>query len=74
MDLKKVHKDYDDFLKEYGFTQEFVNVFLQMNTVDDKDSKSLVVIKDSDIEGKGMFAIRHIKKGEYIAMGRVSNS
>lgn len=70
--LKTIRKDYADFLNEYGFTQDFVDTILNMNTVDDNDPKSLLEIRDSLIEGKGMFSIRDIEKNEYIAMGRVN--
>jgi mannose-6-phosphate isomerase-like protein (cupin superfamily) len=74
LNIEKIRKDYDDFLIECGFTQAFVNSILDLDTIDDKDSKSLVVVKKSDIEGVGMFAIRNIKKSEYIAMGKVNGS
>jgi len=70
--VNTIRKDYTDFLNEYGFTQEFVDVILKLDTMDDKDPASLVVIKDSVIEGVGMFAIRDITKGELIAMARVN--
>ena len=60
--LKTIRKDYADFLNEYGFTQDFVDTILNMNTVDDNDPKSLLEIRDSLIEGKGMFSIRDIEK------------
>ena len=70
--VNTIRKDYSDFLNEYGFTQEFVDVILKLDTMDDKDPTSLVVIKDSVIEGVGMFAVRDITKGELIAMARVN--
>ena len=70
--VNTIRKDYTDFLNEYGFTQEFVDVILKLDTMDDKDPTSLVVIKDSIIEGVGMFAVRDITKGELIAMARVN--
>ena len=70
--VNTIRKDYTDFLNEYGFTQEFVDVILKLDTMDDKDPTSLVVIKDSVIEGVGMFAVRDITKGELIAMARVN--
>jgi SET domain-containing protein len=70
--VNTIRKDYSDFLNEYGFTQEFVDVILKLDTMDDKDPTSLVVIKDSIIEGVGMFAVRDITKGERIAMARVN--
>ena len=70
--VETIRKDYADFLNEYGFTQEFVDTILNMNTVDDNDPKSLLELRDSLIEGKGMFAIRGIGENEYIAMGRVN--
>jgi SET domain-containing protein len=70
--VNTIRKDYTDFLNEYGFTQEFVDVILKLDTMDDKDPTSLVVIKDSVIEGVGMFAVRDITKGELIARARVN--
>jgi cold shock CspA family protein len=70
MDLEKIRQDYQDFLKEYGFTQELVDVFLEMETIEDND-KSLVEIKDSEIAGKGVFLIRDVSEGEYVGMGKV---
>ena len=40
--VETIRKDYKEFLNEYGFTQDFVDTVLNMNTVDDNDPKSLV--------------------------------
>lgn len=72
--LEKLRNDYKDFLNEYGFTQELVDMYLEMDTIDYKDSENLLELKDSEIAGKGMFAIRDICENEYIAMGKVNGS
>ena len=35
--VETIRKDYKEFLNEYGFTQDFVDTILNMNTVDDND-------------------------------------
>jgi len=70
MHLEQIRQDYQEFLKQYGFTQELVDVFLEMETIEDNDN-SLVEIKDSEIAGKGIFLIRGVNEGEYLGMGKL---
>ena len=67
--MDKIRQDYQNFLNEYGFTQELVDFYLEMETIEDND-KCLLEIKDSEIAGKGMFLIRDVIEGQYLGMGK----
>lgn len=69
--VKSICTDYTDFLNEYGFTQEFVDTILAMGTLDNEDAMCKVELKDSAIEGKGMFAVQDVEAGGYLAMVRI---
>jgi SET domain len=69
--VKSIHKDYVDFLNEYGFTQDFVDTILAMETLNDIDTMRRVELKESAIDGDGMFAIQNVEAGGYLAMARI---
>lgn len=67
-----IRNDYKDFLNEYGFTQEYVDTMLDLPTTDDRGTDYILELRDSPIDGRGLFAIEAINEGEYIAMARVN--
>lgn len=69
--IKSIRADYVDFLDEYNFTQEFVDTLLALRTLDNEDNMCKVELKESAIEGKGMFAIQDVEAGGYLAMVRI---
>lgn len=72
--LESIRKDYQDFLDEYGFTQEFVDSMLELPTLDDRGNGYPLELRESPIEGKGLFAINGFKNTEFIAMVRVNGA
>jgi hypothetical protein len=72
--IELARKDYEAFLDEYGFSQAFVNTWLAMPTVDDHSSKMLLTLKESPIDGVGMFALEDVKAGTKLAMARVKGA
>lgn len=65
--------DYARFLAEYGLTQGFVTRLVE-NTADQipmPDGVDTIELRDSLIEGCGMFATRDIGAGEFIAPARI---
>ena len=69
--IKSIRADYISFLNEYGFTQEFVNTILALETLNTEGAMCKVEVKDSEIEGKGVFTIQDVAIGGYLAMARV---
>jgi len=70
--IELIRNDYKDFLNEYGFTQEYVDTMLDLPTTDDRGTDYILELRDSPIDGRGLFAIEAINEGEYIAMVRVN--
>ena len=70
--LESIRKDYQDFLEEYGFTQEYVDSVLAMPTIDDGWTNHILEVRESPIQGKGVFAVVDIMGGWLIAAARVN--
>jgi hypothetical protein len=72
--LDKYHKDYEQFLLEYNISPELVRS--QSESMEDQISISLdnykLKIGDSNIEGKGLFAVDYILERSVIAPARVN--
>ena len=70
--IEVIRNDYKDFLNEYDFTQEYVESVLELPTTDDRGTDYVLELRESPIDGRGLFAIKAINEGEYIAMARVN--
>jgi hypothetical protein len=65
--------DYAHFLAEYGLSQDFVTRLVE-NTADQipmPDGVDTLELRESLIEGRGMFATRALGAGEFIAPVRI---
>ena len=78
-DLKYLANEIDreDFRKVIelaGFTEEMVRE--QSENTDDQipmpDGYSIITVRDSDIEGKGIFVSAPVRKGQFIGLARLS--
>ena len=71
--VELMKKDYEDFLVEFGFTQEGVDIILndRSNDILTIDPLCLAEIKESPIAGFGMFAIKNIGIGGNIGVVRL---
>ena len=67
------HEDFKKVIAEYGFDEKTVR--LQSENLDDRIDFPYggysVIVSDSDIEGRGLFATANFKAGQDIAPGRI---
>lgn len=75
MQISFDREDYDRFLVEYGFTQEFIDPIVK-NTADQvpmPEGFDKLVLRPSPIHGLGMFATCDMEEGELLAPVRVND-